>query len=410
MDQKRLFLAFGLSALIFLAFEAFMPKPPRPLPTEVAANAAATQTQTAPRPSDTVGAVPQDAGAAPVAPPANSPKLKIEAARVEGSISLLGGRIDNLVLRDYRETIEPNSPLVRLLEARGDPQPTYAQFGWTADGGVRVPDPNTTLWAANSDTLSSGKPVTLSWDNGAGLVFQQVISIDDNYMFTVVQSVRNTGTAPASVTPWSRIRRDYTPQVSGYYILHEGLLGVFDKRLKEVKYADAKSEGLKNNGVAFTSTGDDDWGGITDKYWLAALVPDPAVREVATFRHTVNDIEGKPADGTQVDFAAADPQTVAPGADAALSTHLFAGAKEVHLLDRYEDSLKIPSFDKAVDFGWFYFLTKPFFFALDFLNSLLGNFGLAIMVFTVFVKAAVLSAGELLLPLHEQDEAARRRR
>jgi len=386
MDQKRLFLAFGLSALIFLGFEAFMPKPPRPVPTEASVSTT-TPNQTAPRPSDTIGAVPQDAGAAPVAPPANSPRLAIAAPRVDGSIALLGGRIDNLVLRDYRETIEPNSPRVRLLEARSDPQPTYAQFGWTAPEGVKVPDPNTTLWAASGDTLAPGRPVTLSWDNGAGLVFQQVLSIDENYMFAVRQVVRNTGAVPAQVTPWSRIRRDYTPETEGYYILHEGLLGVIDGRLKEVKYADAKSDGVKNNGVAFAATAENGWAGITDKYWLAALIPDPLTRQVASFRHTVNQGQGKQVDGTQVDFAAADAQMVAPGAEAAMSTHLFAGAKEVHLLDRYQSEFKIPNFDKAVDFGWFYFLTKPFFLAIDFLNGLLGNFGLAILVFTLFIKA-----------------------
>ena len=192
------------------------------------------------------------------------------------------------MLRDYRETIAPDSPHVRLLEARGDPQPTYAQFGWTAPAGIRVPDSNTTLWTASAGTLTPARPVTLSWDNGAGLVFEQVVSIDDNYMFTVRQNVRNTGTAPMQVTPWSRIRRDYTPEVAGYYILHEGLLGVLDGRLKEVKYAEAKTDGEKNNGVALTATGENGWAGITDKYWLAALIPDPAVREVASFRHTVN--------------------------------------------------------------------------------------------------------------------------
>ena len=384
MDQKRLLLAFALSALIFLGFEAFMPKPPRP--AVVADSSQTTPAQTAPRPSDTVGATPQDAGLVAVAPAANAPRLRIAGTRVDGSISLLGGRIDSLVLKDYRETIDPASPQVRLLEARGDPQPTYAQFGWTGAAGVRVPDPNTTLWTADSEVLTPAKPVTLTWDNGAGLVFAQTITLDDNYMFDVRQSVRNTGSEPAQVVPWSRIRRDYTPEVGGYYILHEGLLGVIDGRLREVKYADAKTEGAKNNNVAFTATAADGWAGITDKYWLIALIPDAAMREVAAFRHTVNPAEGKQVDGTQVDFANADATTVAPGAEAAMSTHLFAGAKEVHLLDRYEAAMKIPNFDKAVDFGWFYFLTKPFFLAIDFLNGVFGNFGLAILGFTFCLK------------------------
>ena len=384
MDQKRLFLAIAVSVAILLGFQLLMPRPP----ARLAANGVApTETATAPRPSDTIGATPQDAGSAPVAAPAEVPRVKIAAPRVGGSISLLGARIDDLTLHDYRETIAADSPLVRLLEPRSDPQPYYVQFGWTGPAGVRVPDPNTTPWTSTADTLGAGKPVTLSWDNGAGLVFQIALEIDDNYMFTVHQSVRNTSASAVQLHPWSRIRRDYTPEVAGYYILHEGLLGVVDGRLKEVKYSEAKSEGEKHDGVAFTATSADDWAGITDKYWLTALIPDRAVRQVVSFRHTVNQIAGKTADGYQVDFLAADAQDVAQGAEAQATTRLFAGAKEVHLLDRYESADTIPSFDKAVDFGWFYFLTKPFFYAIDWLNGILGNFGLAIMAFTLFIKA-----------------------
>ena len=379
MDQKRLFLAIAISVAILVGFQLLMPKPPHPVQS---AAVSPTQTATAPRPSDTVGAVPQDAGAAPVAAPRDVPRIKIEAPRVQGSVSLLGARIDQLVLRDYRETIEPQSPLVQLLEPAGDPQPNYVQFGWTAQPGVKVPDPNATVWTASgSDALAPGKPVTLSWDNGAGLTFEIALSVDDNYMFAARQSVRNAGGTPVQVKPWSRIRRDYTPQTAGYYILHEGLLGVVDGRLKEMKYADAKSEGEKNNGLAFSGTSSNDWAGITDKYWLTALIPPPTTPQLVSFIHTKN-----PADGYQVAFESADAETVPPAGDAAVVTHVFAGAKEVHLLDRYESEDKIANFDKAVDFGWFYFLTKPFFYAIDFLNGVLGNFGLAIMAFTLGIK------------------------
>ena len=381
MDQKRLFLAIAVSIAILVGFQLLMPKPARP-PVSASMELAAGQV-TAPRPSDTVGARPEDAGAAPIVPPSEVPRVKIAATRVQGSISLLGARLDDLVLRDYRETIDPKSPLVQLLEPRSDPQPNYVQFGWTAAAGTatKLPDVNTTLWSASEDTLTAGKPLTLSWDNGAGLVFQIVLSIDDNYMFTARQSVRNTTAAPVSLYPWARIRRDYTPEVAGYYILHEGLIGVLDGRLKEIKYADAKTEGAKNNGLAFSSTGDGGWAGITDKYWLTALIPDQASKQVASFRHAV-----APAEGYQVDFTAAEPEVIAPGTEATLSAQVFAGAKEVHLLDRYESEFKIPNFDKAVDFGWFYFLTKPFFYAIDWFNGILGNFGLAILAFTLCVK------------------------
>jgi YidC/Oxa1 family membrane protein insertase len=377
---------------ILVGFQFLMPHPPRPAPGE-ATPAGQSSTQAAARamtaPTDaagTLGTTPQDSGSPPAAIPANVPRVKILGPKLQGSISLLGARLDDLTLSDYRETIEPNSPLVRLLEPRSDPQPYYVQFGWTAVGDVKVPDPNSTLWTASGNDLSPGKPVTLTWDNGAGQIFTIQFSVDDDFMFTVHQDVRNTGGAAVQVFPWSRIRRDYTPVVAGYYILHEGLLGVVDGRLKEIKYAEAKSDGAKNNGVAFTSTNPDDWAGITDKYWLTALIPNRTDNQVVTFRHTVTDVEGKPSDGYQVDFADAAAQDVAAGASATMETRLFAGAKIVRLLDRYEDEFQIPNFDKAVDFGWFYFLTKPFFFAIDWLNGILGNFGLAIMAFTLFVK------------------------
>jgi YidC/Oxa1 family membrane protein insertase len=195
--------------------------------------------------------------------------------------------------------------------------------------------------------------------------------------------VDSSGSAPVALSPWSRIRRDYTPETSGYYILHEGLVGVLGGTLREEKYTSAKSDGEKHDGVALQLTGDGGWAGITDKYWLAALVPDQAISSVATFHGLP--LEGG-HEGYQVDFITTNPLTVAPNGGVSLTTHLFAGAKVVRLLDSYEDEYKIPSFDKAVDFGWFYLITKPFFFAIDWLYHILGNFGLAIMVFTVGVK------------------------
>ena len=376
MDTKRLFLAIAISVAILAGFQFLLPHAPPPR------SVASTDTATAPLPSATVGVTPQDAGAAPVMPPAKVPRVKIEAARVQGSVSLLGARIDDLVLRDYRETLAPDSPLVRLLEPRGDPQPYYVQFGWSAaaDSPVKLPG-NDTLWTASATTLDTGRPVTLSWNNGSGQTFEITLAVDANYMFTVQQRVRNAGPAPVSLTPWQRVRRDYTPPVAGYYILHEGLLGIVGGTLQEYKYAAVKTDGDKHDGLAYTATSPGGWAGITDKYWLAALVPDQAVPSVVEFTHTLN-----PADGYQVAYRLAQPETVAPNGDAMLASRLFAGAKEVHLLDRYQAELGIPAFWKAVDFGWFWFITRPFFYGIDWLYQHIGNFGVAIMVFTLFIK------------------------
>ena len=372
MDQKRLFLAIAVSLAILLGYQTliapYMPKAP------VAPVQTAEQVTPAPN-------APAMALSGP-AVPKTVPRVKIDAPRVRGSLSLLGARLDDLVLTDYRETLAPDSPFVRLLEPRSDDHPYYVQYGWTPATGetTKVPD-NETVWKASADTLTVQTPVTLSWDNGAGLIFKIEIAIDTDYLFTVQQSVTNAGAQPVKLFPWSRIRRDYKPEVAGYYVLFEGLYGVADGTLKEMKYDDAKSGGEKKGGLAFDSTGAGGWAGITDKYWLTALIPNQTEPQTVNFRHI--DDHG---DRYQVDYLTQQPETIAPGASATLGSHIFAGAKLVHLLDRYQDALNLPHFDKAVDFGWFYFLTKPIFYAIDFLYGLIGNFGLAIMVFTVFAK------------------------
>ena len=376
MDQKRLLTAIVASIAILVVFQWLTPHSRRPLPPP----AAAVQQTLTPSGAPLAGQVPVPA-AAPV--PRDVPRLKIDGPRVAGSISLLGARFDDVVLRDYRETIEKSSPLVRLLESRADPQPYYMQFGWSAAPGttVRLPD-NDTVWSGSGE-VTPGKPALLSWDNGEGQTFEIAVSVDDNYLFSVRQRVRNTGLESVSLYPWSRIRRDYAPKTQGYYILHEGLLGVLGGVLKEQTYATVKSEGDKKGGISFESTGAGGWAGITDKYWLVTLVPDQAATQTASFRH----ISEAGQDGYQVDFVSTVPQTVAPGAEVSADSRAFAGAKEVNLLARYESHANIPLFSYAVDWGWFWFLTKPFFYALDWLYWVFGNFGVAIIVFTVFVKA-----------------------
>jgi YidC/Oxa1 family membrane protein insertase len=403
MDQKRLFLAIAISLAILMGFQTLMPKkatPPaqtpaatqpvggQPVAGQPAAGQAGAGTPRAGAPAPTVAAVPREV-----------PRVTIDAPRVAGSISLLGARIDDLVLSEFRETIEPNSPRVRLLEPRSEPQPYYLQYGWSAAVGtnVKLPDAET-VWTASAPTLSQGKPVTLSWDNGGGLVFEIVVGIDEKYMFAVEQRVRNNTGAPVQLFPWGRIRRDYKPHLLGYYVLFEGLLGVVNGRLQETSYDAAKTEAEKRDtrlradgrqpeNIAFDGTTVSGWAGITDKYWLTALVANPAVPTTIAFRHIAGTGTGPAAENYQVDFRTADPLTIDAGATASLPTHVFAGAKVVRLLQGYEEQLNIPMFDYAVDWGWFWFLTRPIFSALDWLNHHLGNFGLAIIVFTVFAKA-----------------------
>ena len=380
MDQKRLFLAIAISIAILLGFQFILPKqaPPVPAPTQT------TPTGQTPRPTTN----PATPGTQPmaIAPPTEQrdvPRLPIRATRVEGSINLAGARLDDLVLREYHEQVETTSPLVRLLEPRVDPQPYYVQFGWTAETpGLRVPALDS-VWTAKGETLTETSPVTLTWDNGAGVVFEIELSVDDYFLFTAQQRVRNTTGAPVAVHPWSRIRRDYKPVTSGYYILHEGPLGVLDGTLREQGYDDVKSKSEKARGPSLEVPTKGGWAGITDKYWLTALIPDQAVPVTGSFRHTTENN----ADRYQVDFVQRDPAIATEGSTATTTTRLFAGAKVVGVLDRYEAELGLPYFDKAVDFGWFYQITKPIFYALDWLYRLTGNFGVAILIFTVFAKA-----------------------
>ena len=389
MDQKRLVLAIAISLAILLGFQwlvaPHIAQPPRQnaLQTAQQANQTPVTTPREGAPSEAAnGASTANASAQPETVPRNVPRVRIDAPRVEGSISLLGARIDDLVLKEYHETIEPNSPLVRLLEPRSDPHPYYVQYGWTAPAGetVKLPD-NGTVWTASADTLAPGKPVQLTWDNGAGLTFQIGLAIDQNYMFTVSQTVRNASGQPVKLFPWSRIRRDSEPAVAGYYVLFEGLLGVVDNTLQQTSFSSAKSEAKKHDGLAYDGTGKGGWAGITDKYWLVSMVPNQGLASKINFRHLDDN-----GDHYQVDYVTTEPLAAPPNGDITSVSHLF-GAKVVSLLQDYESTLHIPRFDYAVDWGWFWFLTRPIFLAIDWLNHLVGNFGVAIMIFTVFAKA-----------------------
>lgn len=306
----------------------------------------------------------------------DSPRLRIEGARLQGSLRLRGARLDDLQLTDYRESLEAESRNIVLLAPSATPKAYYAEFGWAVGAGTDVPVPGTaTPWQANGDVLVPNAPITLKWDNGQGLLFQRTISIDENYLITVTQQVSNRGTVPVALHPYGLLSRSNPPDTLGFFILHEGPIGVLNDELKEVDYDDLEDDGR----VTQQSKGG--WLGITDKYWLTALVPDQSDAIDASFNHAVLADTNR----YQVDFLGG-ARTIPAGSTIEVTNRLFAGAKEVHLLDRYEQTQGIPRFDLAVDFGWFYFLTKPIFFVIDYLYKHLGNFGLAILVFTVFIR------------------------
>jgi YidC/Oxa1 family membrane protein insertase len=386
-QQKNLFIAIALSIAIVLGFHYFYDRP-RVQQQQQQQQQQQAQTPTAPTaPGQPPAAAPGTAPGAPAQPVARDrakviaegKRVKIDSPRLQGSIALVGGLVDDVVLKDYRETVEPDSPRIALLSPPGSENPYYVEFGWTAAPGnnaPKLPD-SATPWTADRDTLTADDPVTLTWDNGAGLKFSRRYAIDANYLLTVTQKVENAGQQPVTLYPYSLISRTGTPPVLGFLILHEGLLGVFDGSLKEYTYANMRDE--KSGAVKFPSTGG--WLGITDKYWLVALVPDQAEKYEANFRHTLRD----KTDKYQVDYLGA-ARAVAPGAAAESQGLLFAGAKEVKLIDAYKERFNITLFDRTVDWGWFYFLTRPIFYILDYFFAVLGNFGLAILLLTVLVK------------------------
>jgi len=376
-DQRNLILAIALSIAILLGFQYFYEGPRVQQQRQQAQQAQQTEVPVnVPSPAAQVE-TPKDAAQLVAEQFQAGTRVKIDTPALHGSVNLVGARIDDLKLADFRETTDPKSPEIVLLAPAGAPNAYYAEFGWVPEDRTQpVPDANT-KWTAQGQTLSPDKPLTLTWDNGKGLVFERTIEVDKNFMFTVTQRVRNNSGQPVKLLPYSLVSRHGTPHTEGFYILHEGPLGVFDGKLAEHNYDDLREAGT----ITKTTTGG--WIGITDKYWLVSLVPDQKSAQTARFVHTTANNQ----DRFQVDLMGQAVE-VAPGGTVENTKRLFAGAKQVRLLDYYADQLGITNFDLAIDFGWFYFLTKPFFYALDFLGGLFGNFGVAILVFTVVVKAA----------------------
>lgn len=308
---------------------------------------------------------------------AASPRIAIDTPSVKGSIALKGARLDDLTLKDYRVTVEPDSPQVILLSPTGTQHAYYAERGFVGAGKSDLPLPSgDTLWtAATQEPLTPGSPVTLSYDNGEGLKFTRTISVDDKYMFTIDDKVTNTGTDAVTLHPYALVSRHELPKVHGFYILHEGLIGVVDDGLEEISYATA----LDDPAAKFESGSG--WLGITDKYWATVVIPEQGKSFTARFDGWVKNDQTR----FQTDYLMG-PLHVAPGATEQVSGHVFAGAKEVNVVDGYATTYDIPKFDLLIDWGWFYFLTRPLFYAIDYFYKLVGNFGVAILIVTLCIK------------------------
>ncbi|MGG6897595.1 MULTISPECIES: membrane protein insertase YidC [Rhizobium] len=392
-NNRNYFIAIALSVLIVLGWQFFYMNPR--LEAQRQAEQAAKQQQS--QHAQTTQAPAAGAGAAPVngSLPAggqntasvltrdqsvaktSSARVAIDTPALSGSINLEGARLDDLQLKAYHETVSKSSPIITLFSPADTKDGYFTELGYVgSDATGAVPGPSTVWKLASGDKLTDKTPVTLSYTNDKGVTFSRTISVDDRYMFTITDKIANGGQAPVSLSSYGRVTRYNKPETPSAYVLHEGFIGVIgDDGLIETKYASTEKEAT----TPAKATGG--WLGMTDKYWAATIVPPQSTAYDARFSHF--------SDGTaryQADYKQ-DAITVAPSQSIELKNLIFAGAKEVPVIDRYETSYSIPRFDRLIDWGWFYFITKPMFKLMDFFFRFFGNFGVAILCTTIVVKA-----------------------
>lgn len=391
-QNKNLILATALSFLVILVwFVLFPPEEPQvqpPAVTTVADGSAVLP----PAAQDTGVAIPSLA----VTPEqsraqalGSTQRIGIETPRLEGSISLTGGRLDDLALKDYNETLDDDSPIVTLLSPVGGADAYYALYGWAPGGDLgfdQVPGAATAWQVERGTTLTPTSPVTIRWDNGAGLIFRRTFEIDEDYMFTVSQSVENTGAVEARMAPYGIVARHGQPDTVNFFILHEGVVRKSDGTLSEVDYDDMTDldvmprEGAQADVQEVSGNG---WIGFTDKYWMTTLIPGDGQPFTSVTKYVAS------ADIYQTE-ARLPTMSIAPGTSAEVSTKLFAGAKEWEAIRSYQNDKNVEGFVDSIDWGWFYFLTKPIFVALHWLNLMIGNMGWAIIALTFGIKAILL--------------------
>jgi YidC/Oxa1 family membrane protein insertase len=376
-DSSRntvLFIVFALVILLGYQFLVIEPAAKRRQAEMKSQTAVAGQTQT-PAAGAPVAPAPQPLTRASAK--AASPRVAVETPALSGSLTLRGARIDDLYLKQYRETVAKNSPPVELFRPEGAQNAWFAEFGWTGQNLAGLPTADTVWTVKQGGRLTPTSPVVLTYTAPQGLVFTRTVAVDDQYMFTITDTVANTGAAPVTLAPYGSVQRQGLPEthVGGSQVVHEGALGVFNDELSLKKYKAWK----KAREETFSSTGG--WLGVTDKYWLAALIPDQKEKIAAAFRVT-------PAQGVDIYETSyvGQSQVIAPGRQISETTRLFAGAKVAPVIKGYQDTLGLPRFDSSIDWGMFWFFTRPIFWTLEQFFHLVGNFGIAILMLTVVIK------------------------
>ena len=375
-EQGNLLLAIVLSLLILLGFQYFFESPK--IEKEVEKKKQLKQTEDSLKNNlanledEVVGYLELDDALN------KDERIKIDAPRLQGSISLKGLKIDDLTFKDYKETLNEDDKLVTLFKPSSTKGGYFSNFGWikaSSDENFDLPN-DQTVWSTNSKKITNKNSATFFWTNNQGIQFEQEILVDENYMFTIKQKIINNSNKDISLIPVGKISRTDTPETLGFFILHEGPIGVVDNVLEEIDYKDLK----KNIGpIEYNSKGG--WFGITDKYWLATIIPDQSSNVIARYQfYTKNNKEKY-----QVDFKGGIVE-IPSNKSITIKSLLYAGAKEIKLLDKYEKEYSIPRLDFAIDFGWYYFLTKPFLYILIFFKNISGNFGVSIILLTLLIK------------------------
>jgi len=393
-DNNRNLIIFAvLSFVVIFGWQFFVTGPQlEKAQREAELRAGQTQTQrvtdtgvVAPTQTTTGAAAPAPSGIAAYSDRAQalaaSARVAIDSPALKGSINLTGARIDDLELKEYRETVDPNSPIITLLSPSGAPGGYYIEQGFVTASGTTEGMPGAdAVWTLEgpNQTLTKDTPVTLTWSNGAGLTFKRVIAVDDHYLFTVTQTVSNSGTAAVSLVPFSRVVREGTPVVHNFFVQHEGPLGVLGpNNLVSKKYSDVVHD--KQVDTASPTGG---WVGIGDKYWATAVISEPGVAINSRLSHQVQGT----LDVYQTSIAESTAMTVPAGGSAEEKSYVFAGAKQTRVIDGYDKTYGFDRLELLIDWGWLHFITRPMFELIQFLYGLLGNFGLAILGVTVIVK------------------------
>jgi YidC/Oxa1 family membrane protein insertase len=401
-DSKNLILAMALSLVVIVGWNHFFGAPKnqqlRPAQSQTEQLNPTGPSRTTGNPAEQAAAGQSAAGGlgqpggSPLAPPtqinradalAESPRIVVDTKSLFGTIALKGARLDDIALKNYRETTDPKSPNIVLLSPSGAPDAYFIDLNYIAPQGVALDLPKSdTLWKADGQRLTETTPVTLTYDNGKGLVFKRKISVDDSYMFTVADTVENKGKEPVTLFPDASSTRQGLPKTSGYAVLHEGFIGVIgaDQPSSEMTYPAIAKEPGNSKVLPADKFAQGGWLGFTDKYWATAIIPDQNESYKGWFREFP---------GLQPQYQAdvfAEAKTIAPGASLDMSTRVFAGAKESKVLEHYQNDLGVKKFDMLIDWGWFHFITRPMFWLLEEIYKLVGNFGVSIVITTLIVK------------------------